>query len=175
LDVALAYAHAHGTVVVVGAGNTARNSVEYPASALHVIAVGATTDSGCLASYSDYGHGLDLVAPGGGGDAYVGDDSRCHVGRHGASIYQITRSLRPLLGFDTVGYVGTSMAAPHVSATAGLVIASRVIGTHPSPSAVERRLEQTARDLGPRGRDNVYGWGLVDAGAATSPRASHSS
>jgi serine protease len=66
-------------------------------------------------------------------------------------------------------YYGTSMAAPHVSATAALIIASGVLGPHPTPAAVERRLEATARDLGPPGRDPVYGAGLVDAGAATAP------
>ena len=60
------------------------------------------------------------------------------------------------------------MAAPHVSATAALVIASGVIGPHPKPSQLEDRLESTARDLGAPGADNVYGAGLVDAAAATA-------
>jgi serine protease len=65
-------------------------------------------------------------------------------------------------------YIGTSMAAPHVSATAALVIASGLLGTRPTPKALENRLKATARDLGPRGRDATYGAGLVDSGAATS-------
>src|SRR5205085_4839597 len=69
------------------------------------------------------------------------------------------------------GYEGTSMAAPHVSATAALVIASGVIGAHPSPDALARRLEQTADDLGQPGRDPRYGWGKVDAARATAPPA----
>ena len=44
--------------------------------------------------------------------------------------------------------MGTSMAAPHVSATAALVIASGVLGPNPSPGAIEARLKATARDLG---------------------------
>jgi serine protease len=64
------------------------------------------------------------------------------------------------------GYVGTSMAAPHVSATAALVIASGVLGPHPAPSAIEARLKATARPLGPA---TSYGAGLVDAAAATAP------
>ena len=67
------------------------------------------------------------------------------------------------------GYVGTSMAAPHVSATAALVIASGVLGADPSPNAIERRLEQTARDLGAPGHDSHYGAGLIDAARATDP------
>jgi serine protease len=60
------------------------------------------------------------------------------------------------------------MAAPHVAATAALVVASGVLGANPSPEAIEAHLEHTARDLGPRGRDTRYGWGLVDAAKATS-------
>jgi serine protease len=66
-------------------------------------------------------------------------------------------------------YMGTSMAAPHVSAVAAMVIASGVIGAHPSPAAIEARLKSTARDLGAPGPDSRYGAGLVDAAAATAP------
>ena len=66
-------------------------------------------------------------------------------------------------------YEGTSMAAPHVAAAAALVIASGVVGPHPTAEAVEKRLEATARDLGTPGYDERYGWGLLDAGAATAP------
>ena len=76
------------------------------------------------------------------------------------------RSVRSF-GFPA-GYVGTSMAAPHVSATAALVIASGILGPNPTPTAVERRLKETARDLGPAGSDQRYGAGLIDAGAATA-------
>ena len=60
------------------------------------------------------------------------------------------------------------MAAPHVAATAALVVASGVIGADPSPAAIEARLKQTARDLGRPGPDTLYGSGLVDAAAATT-------
>jgi serine protease len=66
-------------------------------------------------------------------------------------------------------YEGTSMACPHVSAIAALIIATGVIGKHPKPDAVEARLKQTARDLGPPGVDHRYGAGLVDAFAAINP------
>jgi len=63
------------------------------------------------------------------------------------------------------------MAAPHVSAAAALVIASRVLGRNPTPQAVEERLEATAVDGGAPGFDSLYGYGRLDAGAATAPLA----
>ena len=60
------------------------------------------------------------------------------------------------------------MAAPHVAATAALVVASGVVGENPSPAAIEARLKQTAHDLGRPGPDALYGAGLVDAAAATT-------
>ena len=61
------------------------------------------------------------------------------------------------------------MAAPHVTATAALIIASGVLGPRPTAKAVEYRLKSTARDLGTPGKDEQYGSGLIDAGAATAP------
>ena len=61
------------------------------------------------------------------------------------------------------------MAAPQVSAVAALVIASGVIGRHPTPSQVLARLEATAQPLGGAKPNRNYGYGLVDAAAATAP------
>jgi serine protease len=66
------------------------------------------------------------------------------------------------------GWYGTSMAAAHVAATAALVIASGVLGPDPTPDQILARLEQTARPLGEGSPSTYYGYGLVDAGAATS-------
>jgi hypothetical protein len=59
-------------------------------------------------------------------------------------------------------YQGTSMAAPHVSGVASLLISTGVTG----PDAVREALEATAEDLGTPGKDIEYGWGLLDAYAA---------
>jgi serine protease len=131
------------------------------------VSVGATTERGCEADYSNSGGSLDVVAPGGGPDADLPDDPHCHpADPAGSDIFQMTfnGSVRRF-GFPR-DYVGTSMAAPHVSATAALIIASRVIGPHPTPEAIEARLKATARPLGPA---TSYGAGLIDAAAATSP------
>ena len=69
------------------------------------------------------------------------------------------------------GWYGTSMASPHVAAVAALVIASGVIGPHPSPAQILTRLEHTAQPLGGAVPNSDYGYGLVDAGAATAPTA----
>jgi serine protease len=58
------------------------------------------------------------------------------------------------------------MAAPHVSGTAALVVASRRLGPKPPPAVLERHLEATSRDIGRPGFDPRYGFGLLDAAAA---------
>ncbi len=166
---AIRYATEKGSVVIGSTGNEGEPQIAFPARASLVVSVGATTDDGCLASFSNDGVGLDLVAPGGGDDALLTNDPNCRTGHHGRDIYQMTYAGSVgRFGLPT-GYDGTSMAAPHVSATAALVIATKVIGVRPTPAQVECRLKATARPLGIPGPNRVYGWGLVDAGAATDP------
>jgi serine protease len=168
ITAALRYASRRGVVVVGSSGNEGEARIAYPARTSNVIAVGATTDDGCLAGFSNDGFGLDLVAPGGGEDAALSNDPNCHPGHHGGDIYQMTYTNSVARFGLPSGYDGTSMAAPHVSATAALVIASNVIGASPTPGQVECRLKATARALGIPGPNRVYGYGLVDAGAATN-------
>ncbi len=168
---ALRFARRRGVLVVAAAGNEAHTAIAYPARAPNVVAVGATTEHGCLADYSNDGSGLTLVAPGGGADANLPGDRNCHAeSPAGRDVFQVTftGSSPRRFGMPT-GYEGTSMAAPHVSATAALIIATGVLGRRPSPAALVARLRATARKLGGGGDESLYGAGLVDAAAATAP------
>jgi serine protease len=158
-------------VVVAASGNTSFDRVSYPAALPGVVSVGATTERGCLAVYSNTGPGLDLVAPGGGKDAPLPDQPACQPSAFGRPILQAAFTRRNRRFRYPSSYVGTSMAAPHVSATAALIIASGVLGPDPTAKAIENRLEATAHDLGAPGPDKQYGAGLIDAGAATAPPA----
>jgi serine protease len=164
---ALRYAQRRGVLVVAAAGNQSDIAVAYPARAQSVIAVGATTVTGCQADYSNSGEDLDLMAPGGGADAPNSDSAwdvaHCSPDSTGRPIIQqtFTRGVRRF-GLPR-SYEGTSMASPHISAIAALLIGTKRLGSHPSPQELERHLEATAR---PTDRPDRYGAGLVDAAAA---------
>ncbi|BBL79616.1 hypothetical protein RxyAA322_14700 [Rubrobacter xylanophilus] len=138
---AVAKAWRRGIVVVAAAGNERTSKRTYPAAYRQVIAVAATTRSDTRARYSNYGNWVDVAAPGG------------TPGTGG--IYSTLPPRR-------YGYLsGTSMAAPFVSGIAGLLA-----GQGRSNVEIRRRIQSTARDLGPRGKDPYYGHGRVDAAAA---------
>ena len=102
--------------LVAAAGNEGRTQIPYPARSPDVVAVGATTEHGCLANYSNDGSGLTLVAPGGGADADLPGDPNCHPELpSGRDVFQMTftGSSPRRFGFPS-GYEGTSMASPHV-------------------------------------------------------------
>jgi serine protease len=169
---AIRYANSKGVVMVAASGNDFVNRVTYPARDPRVIAVGATTDHLCKADYSNTGKELALVAPGGGDDAPLSDNQwdaeHCDPSSLGRGIVQqtFTSSFRR---FGLVADAGTSFAAPHVSALAALLIGTRRLGPHPTPAQVLKRMQDTARDLGPPGPDTRYGAGLIDAAAALAP------
>jgi len=157
LQSAVDYAWNAGCVLCAASGNTSGNGVQYPAKYTNCIAVGATRFDGKRCTYSTWGTGLDVVAPG-------GDTSRDqnHDG-YGDGILQQTFSG----AFNNWGYYffeGTSMATPHVTAIAALVKSKKPTFTN---SQVRSAIETTTTDLGTPGYDTKYGNGLVNALAAT--------
>lgn len=140
LNQAIDRALAADVLLVAASGNVAAE-VFYPASHPAVIAVGATTFTSNIASYSARGIELDLVAPGGDVSGFIWQET---IG-----------------GYQ--GYFGTSMAAGHVSGAAAL-LRSR-FPTAPVQQ-IRNALVCSAADLGPGGWDTTFGFGLLQAGDA---------
>lgn len=130
-----------GTTVVVAAGNSGDDAAYYtPASCQNVISVGAARYNGGKASYSNYGPSVDIAAPGGGGDIDgIPNGYVLQAGNSSAT----DPDLDPVTGPAYWYNAGTSMAAPHVAATAALI--QSVVATPLTPAAMEALLKKTAR------------------------------
>ncbi len=141
-------AAARGVIVVAAAGNSGRRGVGCPGHAEHVLGVSAVGPTDDRASYTSYGPGVELAAP--GGDLKLGKD---------AGIIQDTIDGRG--GHAYRAFQGTSMASPHVAGAAAVL---RGMGLD-AGSATDALLA-SAVDLGEPGFDEVYGHGRLDLGAA---------
>ncbi|MCI5209651.1 MAG: PKD domain-containing protein, partial [Candidatus Electrothrix sp. ATG2] len=139
MDEALDYAYSNDVTVIASAGNDySTTQVGYPAIYPTTIAVGATDALDAVADYSNRGIGLDVVAP-------------------GSAVVQETQ-INSSWGYYS--YYGTSMAAPHVAATAAMLIAN---GTATTPDEMYTALTSTTFDLGETGYDSTFGYGLIQA------------
>ena len=161
LQNAVAHAYQSGVTVVCAAGNEGdgANRPLYPAAYdAYCIAVAATRYDETRAYYSNYGSYVDVAAPGGDTSVDQNGDG------YGDGVLQNTFNLNTgdMSDFGYWFLQGTSMATPHVSGVAALLIANGVTG----PDAVREAIEKTARDKGAAGWDAQYGWGLIDAYAA---------
>lgn len=175
LNRAINHATARGTLVVSAAGNEAVNLdsriVSIPAQSGNGMAVSATAPFAWaknpatatydfFASYSNYGSSVINVAAPGGDSAYPGNEN-CTVGG----------LVRPCWVFDLVispggannAYffaAGTSMAAPHVSGLAALIVGKY---GHMKPSQLKAIIEHSADDLFKPGNDPQSGSGRINA------------
>ncbi|WP_425448710.1 S8 family serine peptidase [Dethiothermospora halolimnae] len=135
-----------GTIVVAASGNDGTASVSYPAAYSSVIAVGSVTSNETRSYFSNYGEGLDVVAP-------------------GSNIY----STYPGNSYNTLS--GTSMASPHVAGVCGLM---RAADPNISVAEVQNILKDTAQYAGSSyeygsGIVNAYEAVLEVDGGSTPP------
>lgn len=165
---ALEYAVARGVFVAVSAGNAFEdgNPVEYPgADAARIdgaMSVGAVGRARRRAYYSSTGSHVEVVAPGGD---FRADGLPGTIYQYGlfAPDYAPGPSASPRFNrYYEQPSQGTSMAAPHVAGLAALLYSQGIR----NPAAIEQAIKATAQDLGPAGRDDEYGYGLIDARAA---------
>ena len=165
------HANRSGTVMVVSAGNDAldmdANEDVYKTYCMapNVVCVSATgpTSRASIngpwenidspASYTNYGAAVSVAAPGGNGVSTV--TAACSQQSLNVPVCQT--------GTYVIGINGTSMATPHVSALAALLV--ETMGKK-QPGLVRNRIAQSADDLGPEGRDAFYGRGRVNVARA---------
>jgi hypothetical protein len=156
LSTAIQYAYDHDVVVVAAAGNCGTGTEQgcdpsqpgamgYPALDKHVIAVGALTSSNARASFSSYGPGLDVMAPGSGSIVSTMWTPSNQTSAYASSLY------------------GTSFASPIVASYVGLL---KSIRSSSSVDDITALVDATAsKPTGMNGGyyTNQYGHGLLDA------------
>lgn len=163
---AVAEVRAAGIIVVAAAGNYFNTSRVYPAACEGALAVSSVTLSGGSAPrHSEFANRFPevrLTAPGGSSlmTTFNGGtlNGAAAVDQIFSTDWDYTRN-EPKYAFQ----VGTSQAAPQVSALAALLLSKRVTT---GADDTEARLTATATDLGSPGRDEYYGYGMINPAAA---------
>jgi len=154
LQESINYAYNNNVVVVAASGNSYSSTVDYPAAFDHVIAVGAVDSDDTRSSYSNYGSALDFVA-------YVGDGAYQET----LTCYSNCSSSNSFNSTSLKTSAGTSFASPQVAAAAALVFS---MSPEMAVADVYAKLERTAIDINPVGRDDNTGHGAIDFAAAAA-------
>jgi serine protease len=154
LEYILRRAYEAGIVVVCAAGNSGQDRLAYPAGYhQYCISVGGHAVDGRKTWYSSYGNALDISAP--AGDTLFDLDADGYPD----GILQQTIAWGDPTSFRYSSWMGTSMAAPHVSAIAALLISKGVTGA-------ERVKEILLKSSRKKSSKRLWGAGCVDAAAA---------
>ena len=173
LQQAVEYAEEAGVPIVVSSGNDGDvvTGLDYPAqfSNPNVIAVGAVNYDNSRSSYSQYGSSLDIVAPVGEGtpgdgihDAAYQQTLSCACGEGIACSWECDET-SDFTDFASGYGIGTSFAAPQVSAGVALLITrGHNQGYNIGINDINSILQLTSTDLGSAGKDNQTGYGLLN-------------
>lgn len=145
LKAAIDAAWGAGVLLTCSTGNDGQSSVKYPARYENCVGVSATNFSNELASYSNYGDGVDIAAP--GGDATLDQNGD----GYGDGLLQ--ESFDALGNWGYYFLEGTSMSAPQVAAAAAMLMAKGA-----SNVDALRCIEDNAQDIGAA---TYFGAGLL--------------
>lgn len=142
-----------GVLIVASAGNSASSVASCPAFYNEVLAVGAVGPTGDRSSFSNFGSWVDIAAPGG--------ETNAPDGTYGifSTVCDFTVFPAPCVP-GNARYFGTSMAAPHVSGVAALLLAQDPSLT---PAQLRNRLITYSTPISP---SQQIGPGIVNARAA---------
>ncbi|NCU37791.1 hypothetical protein EOL96_01865 [Candidatus Saccharibacteria bacterium] len=170
MESALNYAYEQNVLVVAAAGNcgtgtelgcdpTKPGAMGYPALYPHVLAVGATDNTGKKASFSSYGPGLDVVAPGSGaivaplisrGSTPTDPNTFNYLNGYSGSLY------------------GTSFASPIAASLASLILSERPAASPDDITTILNGSATKASTMNGNIYTNEYGHGIINATTATT-------
>lgn len=150
-----------GVIIIAAAGNNNSGDLLYPASYEGVVSVSAVDMNKVKAPYSNFGTKIDIAAPGG--------NTRVDLNNDGISDGVVSTLVDDSSGTRVASlksYAGTSMASPHVAGVAALMVSVRKAASSTlTPAEFDTLIFNgtIVNDLGDPGRDDIYGYGLIDA------------